>query len=101
MQAAIVSDDAAKALAVAITLTELKLADGTLTDDGVSRTSRLLTKLQSLTLAQNSKVRGTTVPALVTLKELNALSLSKCALGDLAGWSALKKLPEADEPLAQ
>jgi Leucine-rich repeat (LRR) protein len=93
LQGAVVSDDAAKALAVATGLTELKLSEGGLTDDGV-KDFAALTKLQSLTLLKNAKIRGTTVPALVTLKELTNLSVSGCTLGDLAGWSALKKLPK-------
>ena len=66
---------------------------GGLTDDGVARLAAL-TKLQSLALTQNPKVRGATVPALVAAKELNNLTLSDCPLGDLAGWAALKKLPK-------
>jgi hypothetical protein len=93
LQGAVVTDEAVKALAAATGLTELKLADGDLTDDGVKALAAL-TKLQALTLTKTPKVRGTTVPALVAAKDLGSLSVSDCALGDLAGWSALKKLPK-------
>jgi hypothetical protein len=91
LRGAVVSDDATKALAAATGLTELRLADGPLTDDGV-KSLAALTRLQTLSLSQNTKVRGATVPALVAFKELNTLSVSGCPLGDLEGWSALKKM---------
>ncbi len=93
LQGAIVSDDTAKALAAATTITELRLSEGGLTDDGVKQLAAL-TKLQSLTLTQNAKMKGTTIPAIVTAKDLNNLTVSNCPLGDLTGWAALKKLPK-------
>jgi hypothetical protein len=93
LQGAVVSDETAQALAAAPTITELRFEEGALTDDGVKHLAAL-SKLQALALTQTPKVRGTTVPALVTLKEMNSLTLSGCTLGDLAGWSALKKLPK-------
>jgi internalin A len=88
---AFVSDDVAKGLATANTITELTLDDGGLTDDGVKHLAAL-TKLQTLALDRNKKVRGTTVPALVAAKNLKYLTVAECELGDLAGWSALKSL---------
>lgn len=93
LQGTVASDDAAAALATATTITNLKMSEGGLTDDGVKQLAAL-TKLQSLDLTQNPKVRGTTVPALVAAKNLNTLTLSNCPLSDLSGWSALKKLPK-------
>jgi hypothetical protein len=91
LQGGFVTDDAAKALSAATGLTELKISDGALGDDGVKGLAAL-TKLHSLTLAKNTKIRGTTVPSLVALRDLETLSISDSALGDLQGWSALKKL---------
>jgi internalin A len=91
LQGAVVTDESVKALAAATSINELKVADGALTDDGVKELAAL-TKLRSLSLLQNRKVRGTTVPALVAAKELTSLTVTNCALGDLADWSALKKL---------
>ena len=88
---AFVSDDTAKGLATAVTITELTLEDGGLTDDGV-RQLATLTKLNTLVLNRNKQVRGTTIPALVAAKNLKYLTVSECQLGDLAGWSALKSL---------
>jgi hypothetical protein len=90
IQGAVVTDEAAKALAAATTITELRLTGGALTDDGVKALAAL-TKLQTLTLTQAKKVKGTTVPALVAAKDLNYLTVTECQLGDLAGWGALKK----------
>ena len=93
LQGAVASDDAATALAAATTITDLQLSEGGLTDEGVKQLAAL-TKLQSLTLTQNPKVKGTTIPALVAAKDLNSLTVTGCPLGDLIGWSALKKLPK-------
>jgi hypothetical protein len=93
LEGVVVSDDTVKALAAATSLTELRLTGGELTDDGVKALATL-TRLQTLTLAKPGAVRGTTVPALVTLKELTTLTVSGCPLGDLGGWAALKKLPK-------
>jgi hypothetical protein len=91
LQGAFVTDDAAKALTAATGLTELKISDGELTDDGVKALASL-TRLHALTLTKNAKIRGTTVPALVALRDLGTLSITGAQLGDLPGWSALKKL---------
>ncbi|MFO0823679.1 MAG: hypothetical protein U0792_11275 [Gemmataceae bacterium] len=87
----LISDAVAKSLSGATAITELNLSGGSLTDDGVKELAAL-TKLETLSITQNKKIKGTTVPSLVAVKGLKYLTINNCELGDLEGWGALKAL---------
>lgn len=86
-----VSDASAKTLGSIGTLTELNLTGGDLTDDGVKELAAL-TKLETLSITQSKKIKGTTVPSLTAVKGLKYLTVNNCQLGDLEGWAAMKSM---------
>jgi Leucine-rich repeat (LRR) protein len=87
----IADDQIAKTLASVPTITELRLNNGNLTDDGVKALAAL-TKLETVTFSQNKNLKGTSIPGLTAAKGLKYLTVTNCQLGDLEGWGALRNL---------